>query len=131
MKRTLVILTVLAAGACSSKPADNSANHSGNATNTAQNGAAPAPAPTVPGANNMAAPAGSNVAAAPQSTSKAEGCAGEIGLAAAERLVEQCVDVSPATRPPCNAANACSMIRDEIERGCGMLGADAPAFCKG
>jgi hypothetical protein len=44
-------------------------------------------------------------------------------------MVEQCLEVSPATHPPCNAANACALIEDEIRRGCTMLGKDAPAFC--
>jgi uncharacterized protein YecT (DUF1311 family) len=47
-------------------------------------------------------------------------------------LVDQCLAVSPATRPPCNALNACEMIRGEITRSCAMLGSgtDQPAFCK-
>ncbi len=44
-------------------------------------------------------------------------------------LVNECLQVSPATHPPCNAGNACSLIVDEIRRGCGMLGQDAPGFC--
>ncbi len=44
-------------------------------------------------------------------------CSAEIGQAAAEKLVATCRQVSPATRPPCNAANSCAMIRDEIARG--------------
>ena len=30
--------------------------------------------------------------------------------------IARCVQVSPATHPPCNAANPCSLIKDEIER---------------
>jgi hypothetical protein len=45
-------------------------------------------------------------------------------------LVEQCTDVSPSTRPPCNTANSCDLIQDEIERGCGFLKEDAPDFCE-
>lgn len=48
-----------------------------------------------------------------------------------EELVNQCIEVSPATRPPCNGENSCEMITDEIQRGCKMLGSDAPAFCSG
>lgn len=44
------------------------------------------------------------------------------GEAAAARLVERCVAVSPATRPPCNVANPCQMIQDEIDRSCAMYG---------
>jgi hypothetical protein len=61
---------------------------------------------------------------------RAQGCAGEIGLPGARRLVEQCTDVSPSTRSPCNAANSCNLIREEIARGCSFLEEDAPEFCE-
>ncbi len=35
----------------------------------------------------------------------------------------------PATRPPCNAANSCALIQEEITRDCAFLGKDAPAYC--
>lgn len=48
----------------------------------------------------------------------------------AERLVARCIEVSPATHPPCNAANSCEMIEAEIQRGCDLLNtAQRPAFC--
>lgn len=54
-------------------------------------------------------------------------CAAEIGAAAAARRVEICRNVSPATHPPCNAANSCAMIEDEIARSCALFGAsDGP-----
>jgi hypothetical protein len=56
-------------------------------------------------------------------------CAQEVGAEASAELVRRCMAVSPATRPPCNAQNACSLIEAEIARGCGMLGLDAPAEC--
>lgn len=58
-------------------------------------------------------------------------CGEEVGRAAAERLVERCVMVSPATHPPCNVANPCEMIRGEIERACAMYdpGETRPAEC--
>jgi hypothetical protein len=56
-------------------------------------------------------------------------CRLSAGPAKARRLVAQCLMVSPATHPPCNAANACDLIEDEIRRGCRMLDADAPTFC--
>jgi len=59
----------------------------------------------------------------------AASCTQSAGPAKAHRYVAQCLQVSPATHPPCNAANACSLIQDEIRRGCGMLGKDAPPFC--
>lgn len=56
-------------------------------------------------------------------------CTQTAGAQKARRMVEQCLDVSPATHPPCNAANACSVIEAEIHRGCDFVGKDAPAFC--
>ncbi len=56
-------------------------------------------------------------------------CNQSVGQQKAHQLVQQCLAVSPATHPPCNAANACSLIEDEIHRGCAMLGKDGPAFC--
>lgn len=48
-------------------------------------------------------------------------CEREVGREAAARLAKQCLAVSPATRPPCNVANSCALIRDEIARGCNLL----------
>lgn len=59
----------------------------------------------------------------------AESCSSEVGEAEAQEYVDQCLEVSPATRPPCNAENSCELIWSEIERGCAMLGNDAPNFC--
>lgn len=60
----------------------------------------------------------------------ARSCADQRGAQAAAQLVAQCVQVSPATHPPCNAANSCALIEAEIQRGCGLLnGAHKPAFC--
>jgi hypothetical protein len=58
-------------------------------------------------------------------------CLDEIGPAASARLVERCIAVSPATRPPCNAANPCAMIQGEIDRACEMYppGETRPAEC--
>jgi len=41
--------------------------------------------------------------------------------------VGQCLDVSPATHPPCNAENACELIIDEIARGCRLIRQDLAA----
>lgn len=49
-------------------------------------------------------------------------CASEMGAAASARLVARCIAVSPATRPPCNAANPCDLIQGEIDRSCAMYG---------
>ena len=52
------------------------------------------------------------------------------GPAASQVLVDRCLYVSPATHPPCNASNPCSLILDEIERGCAMLSTDKPGYCR-
>jgi hypothetical protein len=49
-------------------------------------------------------------------------CEQDQGPEAARRLVERCIAVSPATHPPCNVANPCQMIQDEIDRSCEMYG---------
>ncbi|MBS0385028.1 MAG: DUF3828 domain-containing protein [Proteobacteria bacterium] len=57
-------------------------------------------------------------------------CAETRGAQDAAQLVAQCVQVSPATHPPCNAANSCGVIEAEIRRSCGLLdAARRPAFC--
>lgn len=57
-------------------------------------------------------------------------CLAELGPKRAATLVDQCRQVSLATRPPCNADNSCRLIRDEVRRGCTLLGSDAPALCR-
>ena len=50
----------------------------------------------------------------------------------ADDMVEFCKQVSPATHPPCNADNECSLIEAEISRGCRMVSPEErPAQCKG
>ena len=58
-------------------------------------------------------------------------CLNDIGEAAAQRLVDRCIAVSPATHPPCNVANPCEMIQGEIDRSCEMYapGEAKPAEC--
>ena len=58
-----------------------------------------------------------------------DACSVTAGVDKADVYVKQCLEVSPATHPPCNAANACELIIDEIRRGCAMIERDAPAFC--
>lgn len=48
-------------------------------------------------------------------------CAAEIGQKAADKLVKRCIAVSPATHPPCNAANSCALVKDEIARSCALF----------
>jgi heat shock protein HslJ len=56
-------------------------------------------------------------------------CRETAGPERAKTLVEQCMQVSPATHPPCNAQNSCSLIVEEIRRGCGLLKENPPGFC--
>jgi hypothetical protein len=56
-------------------------------------------------------------------------CTEAVGAQRAEQLAKQCLEVSPATHPPCNAQNTCGLITDEIKRSCQLLGHDAPGFC--
>jgi len=56
-------------------------------------------------------------------------CEEERGASGAAALVQQCIQVSPATHPPCNAQNACAEIEAEIRRSCGLLTGQKPAFC--
>ena len=57
-------------------------------------------------------------------------CAADIGPEAAQALVDRCIQVSPATHPPCNVANPCAMIRGEIERSCALFDeGQRPAAC--
>ncbi|MBN9548977.1 MAG: DUF1311 domain-containing protein [Alphaproteobacteria bacterium] len=75
-----------------------------------------------------AAPAKPAPAQADQSDTRP--CVQSAGKAKSDQYVSQCVQVSPATNPPCNGQNACSMMIDEIKRGCDMIGKDnPPAFC--
>jgi len=52
-----------------------------------------------------------------------------VGIERSRQLVNECIQVSPSTHPPCNAQNACSLIVDEIKRGCALIGSGAPGFC--
>jgi len=68
---------------------------------------------------------------APAPAGEPGSCLNEIGAAASARLVQRCIMVSPATHPPCNAANPCAMIQGEIDRACEMYapGEAKPAEC--
>jgi len=68
-------------------------------------------------------------AAAPAQTPTDVPCSKSAGAKKAEEYVQQCLEVSPATHPPCNASNSCELIIDEIKRGCAMIETNVPAFC--
>ena len=57
-------------------------------------------------------------------------CLQEVGKTQVKQYVSLCIDVSPATHPPCNPVNPCSLIVDEIKRGCGLLKADKQLYPK-
>ena len=69
-------------------------------------------------------------------------CLQSAGPKQSATYVEQCRSVSPATHPPCNAANPCDLMIDEIRRGCTGIHQDLidhpdwakdlkePDFCK-
>lgn len=59
-------------------------------------------------------------------------CRQAIGEAASAKLVRRCITVSPATHPPCNAANSCDLIQSEIDRSCALFrDGTKPAECAG
>lgn len=63
------------------------------------------------------------IGAGPKGRSSDVACSANIGTENAMKYVRECINISPATHPPCNAANSCKVIIDEIKRGCGMGGA--------
>lgn len=84
---------------------------------TAAAGAAPAKAGAAPATSAQA------------SQNDTRPCVQSAGRAKSDQYVSQCIQVSRATHPPCNGQNACSMMIDEIKRGCAMIGnANPPAF---
>lgn len=90
---------------------------------------ATAPAPVMPVDAPPQEEVDPAVAAAP--AGEPGSCLAEIGAEASARLVQRCIAVSPATHPPCNAANPCAMIQGEIDRSCEMYGPDEakPSQC--
>ena len=120
MRRTLVaLLAVSALAAACQQPAETPAAEP----------AAEAATPEMPADAPPQEEVDPTVAAAP--SGPAASCLDEIGPTASARLVERCIAVSPATRPPCNAANPCEMIQGEIDRACEMFapGENRPAEC--
>lgn len=121
MRRTVVALVAMTAlvAACQ-QPAE---------TPAAEPAGADAPPPVMPADAPPQEEVDPALAAAPPG--EPASCLDEVGPAASARLVERCIAVSPATRPPCNAANPCEMIQDEIDRACEMYapGETRPAEC--
>jgi hypothetical protein len=123
MRRTVLALLAVGAlaGACS-PPAATPAEKTGSEP-------AAAPAPVMP----ADAPPQEEVdpAVAMEPVGAPVSCLNDVGEAAAQRLVDRCIAVSPATRPPCHVSNPCALIQDEIERSCEMYtpGETKPAEC--
>jgi hypothetical protein len=119
MRRTVLALAALAlvVSGCQ-QPA---------ATPQAEPAAANAPPPEMP----VDAPPQEEVPAQTAAAGEPDSCLSEIGADASARLVQRCIAVSPATHPPCNAANPCAMIQGEIDRSCEMYapGETKPAEC--
>ncbi len=91
----------------------------------------PAPAPVVPPTTPASASVAMTTAVQSANSSLSPdgqpleaplSCLDERGPQLAGVLVQRCLAVSPATRPPCNVANPCAMIEDEIKRSCDMYG---------
>ncbi|PXA83693.1 hypothetical protein DMC47_42680 [Nostoc sp. 3335mG] len=120
---------LIALAACGSSSSGRNAAATPGKTAAADNAA---PAPVATNDASPAVPTAVADAAPGQSPATPVSCASEIGAAAAQRKVKACLNVSPATHPPCNVANSCAMIDDEIARSCALFdGKGAPmADCK-
>ncbi|GAA0613332.1 hypothetical protein GCM10009422_05350 [Brevundimonas kwangchunensis] len=119
--RLPVLLSALALLAACSQPAEAPAD-------------APAPAEAAAGSTAepmMPADAPPQEEAEAPAEGAAVACETERGSAAAVALASRCTRVSPASHPPCNPANPCQMIQDEIDRSCAMYGPGEtkPAEC--
>lgn len=124
--RILLCLSLLSLAACNASPDQKAVGAS--AKDVTDNEAVPAPATTsvAPASTPLASSATAPASAGPLS------CSAQIGAAAADRLAGACRNVSPATHPPCNVANSCAMMEDEIARSCALFdGQGSPmAECK-
>jgi hypothetical protein len=99
-----------------------------NAQSNAVPGIAP-PARVAAPEQNTTAPNTAAAASGPAPGTADVPCSKSAGAKKAEEYVQQCLEVSPATHPPCNASNSCDLIIDEIKRGCAMIQTNVPAFC--
>ena len=119
MRRTVLALAAitLMIGGCQ-QPA---------ATPAAEPAAADAPPPEMP----VDAPPQEEVVPVQTPVGAPVSCLNDIGAEAAQRLVQRCIAVSPATHPPCHESNPCELIQGEIDRSCEMYapGEARPAEC--
>ncbi|OYY91709.1 MAG: hypothetical protein B7Y45_01685 [Sphingomonas sp. 28-66-16] len=114
-----LLLPLLALAGCG-RPADDTGTSAPSPANAPTAAASAAPTMPVP---PVAAPSPplTEAAVIPRAPGKPLSCAADIGGAAAARRAAICRNVSPATHPPCNAANSCAMINDEIARSCALF----------
>lgn len=56
--------------------------------------------------------------ATPPKAAASPSCTQSVGATRAQRLVKECLAVTSATHPPCNAANACETIAEHIAQMC-------------
>ncbi len=95
---------------------------------------APTPAPSSSPEAEARLPEGPDMAPRPVPLEETRACRETLGEAASARLVQRCIAVSPATRPPCNSANPCDLIQGEIDRACALWTRDGetpPKECQG
>ena len=114
----VVPVVLLLMSGCGSSPASVTGSDNGQASATLERSATSPEPRTLEAAPTSTAPRRDTSSRPQDVQSQPTGsCAVEIGQAAADKLAATCRQVSPATRPPCNVANSCEMIRDEIARG--------------
>ena len=111
-----VLFCLSALAACHAQPSATTSSAETSETVVVASEAAPAFADT-PDTSPVALPG--TAAQSPAATLVS--CADEIGATAADKRAKVCRNVSPATRPPCNVANSCAMIEDEIARSCALF----------
>lgn len=79
-----------------------------------------------PAFNDVTATPAPPPSASPSMSVAAISCEAQLGHAAAQKLADQCLQVSGATHPPCNIANSCAMIADEVARNCDSAAPSGP-----
>jgi len=115
---TLTTALLLAACGSGSEPAPVATNSEPAATMAAM------PAESPIGDETGAPAAKTNAPAKAAKPMQPISCTAELGKAKAAKLVQQCIRLSPASHPPCNAENSCAMIEGEIARSCAVLGSN-------
>ncbi len=123
------VIASFAVSACGGRSSDQSSTAASSVARTSEGSPAPLVREPSPASTpRSGATLGGGETSLQATTAKAgvEGagtssCSADIGAAAAARRAAICTDVSPATHPPCNVANSCAMIDDEIARSCALF----------